>query len=102
MRGGKRAELLHNWKSMRDLDEQMGATVLDLLAHPDATPEQIAMVREKWVTHRKKLNEVWQSVQKLFHTGDFVQPAPPYHVQMRRKRKELVDKSSTSVVHRIE
>jgi hypothetical protein len=104
VRGGIRAEVLSNWKRLRELDEQLEATALEMLAHPDATPEQIAEVRAKFMTHRKLVTEVWQSVQKFFHTSDFVQPSPPHFIAMRRTRraKELADKVSASVVHRCE
>jgi len=51
------------------------ALVMDLLAHPDAKLEDIAMVREKVIQTRKTLEEVWRSVNKLF-VGRFVTPQP--------------------------
>jgi hypothetical protein len=76
-----------NWKKMRAKCAQFEATALDLLAHPDATPEMIAEVREKLIAQRKTQLEVWESVEKLF-VRMYVKPEPPTFIMARRARQQ--------------
>lgn len=83
----KRSAVLANYKQLREKVAMSEALVLDLLAHPDTTPEQIAEVRPKLTQTRKTLEDVWRSVDKLFD-GQFISPPVPHHIEMRRKLRQ--------------
>lgn len=82
-----KSAILANYRQLREKVEMSEALVLDLLAHPDTTPEQIAEVRPKLTQTRKTLEEVWRSVDKLFD-GQFISPPVPHHIEMRRKLRQ--------------
>lgn len=85
-------ELLQSWQNLCRLHEERGDTVLELIAHPDATPEQIAQVREAFMATRKVLTDNWPRVLKAFDGSWSVRPKPPMFMQrrieMNKRRKE--------------
>ena len=82
-----KSAILKNYRQLHEKVQMAEAIVLDLIAHPDATPEQIAEVRPKLISTRKTLEEVWRSVDKLFD-GQFISPPVPHHIEMRRKLRQ--------------
>lgn len=82
-----KSAILANYRQLREKVQMSEALVLDLLAHPDAKVEDILTLREKVIETRKTLEQVWQSVDKLF-IGQIVTPQPPHHIEMRRKIRQ--------------
>jgi hypothetical protein len=79
-------EISTNWKQLCQHCEAAEQVILDLLAHPDAKPEQIAEVRAKLIEHRALQLQVWESIQKVF-VGMYAQPSPPAFIMARRARQ---------------
>lgn len=55
-------EIWATWKRLVETHNRMELTVLDLLAHPDTTPEQIATVQQTLIDGRKHMREHYELV----------------------------------------
>lgn len=44
----KHKDLYNSWRALVKLKEDMGSKVLELIAHPDSTPEHIAQVMPQY------------------------------------------------------
>lgn len=61
-------DVYKTWREMYANHQKMGRTILKLLAHPDATPEQIAQVRELWMRVVQDTRMVRESVLHVLRT----------------------------------
>ena len=58
----KAYSLYKSWRQIVQLKEKMGATILELVTHPDATPEQIM---EPAMRYRKLVNDLRENRQVI-------------------------------------
>lgn len=78
-------QALATWRRLCAHHEEMDYTILELMAHPDTTVEQLALVRLRYIEARKSLMEHWQLMQQARAKGTAitVTPQPPKFIQMR-------------------
>lgn len=80
------------WRELLQLDARMSATLLDLMAHPDAKDADLAQVRPKLIAHRVYMREAYAKMVEA-HTKSRAASwfAPEMPQFMQRKTREVED-----------
>lgn len=75
--------LLADWNTMIGTLRKMEQTVLELVRHPDATPEQMALVSQKYRETFAAIREVHPKMHML--PMKYVQQMAPFHPGTNRR-----------------
>jgi hypothetical protein len=79
----KNAKVQRTWHKLCDHYDDLARTALELLVHPDATPEQIEQTRKVLRELRASILETRAVVDKHYRLG----PAPLPNALLRRKKE---------------
>jgi hypothetical protein len=72
-------ELVANWKRMEALHKDMGHTILELMAHPNATLEQLWLARLQYADNIAELKDMRATLRKHFKDGPYLSEKYPWN-----------------------